>query len=246
MAIIRIGHRPWWSSVPIIGRLAPVEREARNMATDPCLKMKVTSRPTGMWDWLKGFSLWNAVTSRLGGGSSAPGDHLVVDTGSRLVDIKGDRLDLSGIKQGDKVEFSLDPGVDPGGATYIKGDVVLVKDAPDPGEPSSHGACEAGKSIRKLDRPIDRLDPASDLVVRRAELFQAFREGRISQDNLKEIWDSLRKQALDAVKNGSWTYFEKQDLMARMVEMAAFTEEEASTMGVTFEASIPEQLSANT
>lgn len=231
MALLRIGHRPWWSGVPLIGRLAPVQREERNMATDPCLKMKVTSRPVGMWDWLKRFSLWNLVTSRLGGGAATAGDHLVVDTGTRLVDIKGDYLDLRGIRQGDSVEFRLDPGVDPGGATLVKGEVVLVQDAPDPVPGTPHGTCKATGSDKRLDRPIDPLDPVSDLVVRRAELFQAFREGKITQEMLTRLWDSLRNQALDAVKNGNWSYFEQQDLMARLIEMAAFTEEEAARLG---------------
>lgn len=203
------------------------------MASDPCLKMKVTSRPPGAWDWLLRFNLWDAVVSRLGGKSASAGDHLVVDTGSRLVDIKGDHLNLSGIRQGDSVEFSLDEGVDPGGATYVKGEVVMVQDAPDPKD-SGRDKCDFSPRVEsRLDRPIDPKDPVSDLVVRRAELFKAFRESRITQDTLKTTWDSLRNQALEAVKNGSWSYFEKQDLLQRLMEMAAFSSDEAVKMGLS-------------
>ncbi len=231
MAILRIGHRPWWFAVPLVGRLAPVEREERSLATDPGLKMKVSSRPIGAWDWLKRLSMWNTVSRILGGKDSA-GDHLVVDTGTRLVDIKGDHLNLSGIKQGDSVEFNLDPGVDPGGASYVKGEVVMVQDAPDPEGKPEPAPGTFSTRFGKLDRPIDVTDPASDLVVRRAELFKAFRESRINQDELASLWNLLRNQALDAIVNGTWTYFEKQDLTQRLMEMQAFTEDEAKEAGI--------------
>ncbi len=186
--------------MPVVGGLAPVKREDRSIEIDPSLRMKVTQRPKGWWDFLMGLNFVNWATGWLRGSWTTPkNDHLVLDTGKRLVDITGDRLDLSGVRVGDDVEFQLDSIVDPGGATYVKGKVVVVADAPDLGV--GEGSLPATR--QNLDRAIDKADPVGDLIVRRAELFQAFKNGEITQEELRNRWDALREQALKKARKAA-------------------------------------------
>ncbi|MBM3273843.1 MAG: hypothetical protein FJZ00_01725, partial [Candidatus Sericytochromatia bacterium] len=85
---------------------------------------------------------------------------------------------------------------------------------------------------RKLDRPIDAADPVGDLIVRRAELFAAFKDGRLSQEDLQWTWDELRAQALAMLNSRDLSYYEKQDAYAQLLDFGVFTPEELGDKGV--------------
>jgi len=215
----------------MVGRLAPVQREEKTIELDPSLRMKVSQRPKGWWDVLMGLNFIAWATNWLRGSFTLPrGDHIVVDTGKRLVNISGDRLDLSGVRIGDEVEFQLDAAVDPGGATFVKGKVVVVRDGPDPGVGESSGA--KPHDDRSLERPLDKFDPVGDLIVRRAELFQAFRDGRLTQADLRKHWDDARDEALRLITAGDLSYYERRDQMQQVLDGAIFTHAELDDRGV--------------
>ena len=84
----------------------------------------------------------------------------------------------------------------------------------------------------KVDRPLDKADPLGDLIVRRAQLFQEFRAGKLSQDDLKWKWDRLRNQALEAVRDGNHTYYERQNAYGELLDTGVFTKDELAGSGV--------------
>ncbi|MBM3275706.1 MAG: hypothetical protein FJZ00_11175, partial [Candidatus Sericytochromatia bacterium] len=103
MAILRIGHRAFWSHVPIIGGLAPVKRQEDSLVMVPDLRIKVTQRPKGWFDFILGLNLLPLVVDWLKGKWQAAGDHIIVDTGKRLVTIQADKLDMANIRLGDEI-----------------------------------------------------------------------------------------------------------------------------------------------
>lgn len=228
MALLRFGLRPWWSHIPIVGRLAPVERVERSVQSDPSLTTQVSSRPKGLWDWFMNLHLFGLARNLIKTAWTPKEDHLVVDTGERLVDIRANHLNLKGVRVGDEVEFNLDDAVDPGGATKVRGRVAMVADAPDSADPGARSHGDRGR----LERPLDAGDPATAITIRRAELFAAFRKGEIGQDSLKRIWDRVRQEGLTLILSGQESVFYKNDQIARLLEMGALTPQEIADRGI--------------
>ena len=222
MALLQIEHRSWFARIPIVGKLAPTEKETRITQFDPCLKMRVTERPKGWRDWLASWERLPLIGWFFHSPKPTKGDHLVIDTGDRLIDIAANRLDLKNIHKGDRVSFKLDPTIDPGGFTDIEGDVALVYDDPEVISVQSRSGVN-GVDGKPLNRPISRRYPVEDLVLRRAELFQAFKGGLIAQAALGLLWDAMRKQALDIALGWKGSNFEKQQILQDLMDIGAVT-----------------------
>lgn len=222
MAQLDYSRKSWWSAIPLIGMLAPDAFTKNVTEKTDSLKVKTTERTDAA---LRGIFGLDEFSKSCG---PVTGDHLVIDTGEELVDIKADNLDLVGVKKGDKVEFKLDDALDPAGATKVKGKVLIVADGNAPSEAQKndvHAASDAkGKEVLK---PLDTEDPISDLVSRRALLFQEFKHGNLDQDSLKDNWDALRKQAVSDIANGPGSKFLKENRIQEMLDIGAFTEAEA-------------------
>ncbi|MBM3269336.1 MAG: hypothetical protein FJZ01_16970 [Candidatus Sericytochromatia bacterium] len=215
---------PDW--IPFFGGKGKNAFEKNFEKADGKLKIKEAERSQQALNGLLGFDEFGMKCG------SVTGDKVVVDTGKKLVQIEADKLDLSGVKKGDKVEFELDDKLDPGDATKVSGKVVVALDGPDPSK-AQVDAVDAGDKARARDieKPLADDDPVSDLITRRALLFQSFKTGAVDQDGLKLTWDNLRREALNKVVDADTTEFEKQAALQQMMDIGAFTPDEATDLG---------------
>lgn len=226
MAILKLS-RESWTRFPFLNRgqggfKKEIDKSAGHLKIREMERSKEELARTLGWDELANKCHENTT-----------GDKIIVDTGKKLVEIQADKLDLKGVRAGDKVEFQLDDKVDPGGAARIKGRVLVAIDGADPTEAQLDAAHQASlKEARDIRRPLDAKDPVSDLVIRRAQLFQEFRNGTLDQDSLRETWEALRQEAVNRIVDGKGSVFEKQAALQQLLDMGAFTPQEAEKLGI--------------
>jgi len=232
VALLKFSRQHWYDRIPLFGRKgAPFERLIEK--EDGKLKIREAGRSDKALEGLLGFDefAYSRVPVK-DGKAKVSGDRVVIDTGKKLVQIAADKLDLAGVKKGDRAEFHLGYAVDPGGMTRIVGKVVAVIDGPDPTPAQLKVVSRAeGRKAANLERPLATDDPVADLIARRALLFQTFMAGGLDQDRLKHTWDTLRTEAVALITGGTWTYFEKQAALQELLDIGAFTPDEALGMG---------------
>lgn len=226
MALLNFSRNSWFSRFPFFGH-GQSEFQKRVDKSSGHLKIHEVDRTH---EALRNVVGSDELAMKRGG---ATGDKVVVDTGDKLVGIQADKLDLGGVRKGDQVDFQLDSAVDPGNATRVKGKVLVAIDGPDPTKAQLDAAHRAHEQDAKdFRRPLDDADPVSDLIARRALLFQEFRHGGLDQDSLRDSWESLRKEAVAKVLNSKGSVFEKQGALQQLLDIGAFTPDEAKDLGI--------------
>lgn len=226
VALLNFSRNSWFSRLPFIGHGQTEFRKQIDKSSGH-LKIHEVDRTNAALKKVLGF---DELAGKCGG---TTGDKVVVDTGENLVQIQADKLDLAGVRKGDQVDFQLDSAVDPGNATRVKGKVLVAIDGPDPSRAQLDAAHKAAELEAKgIRRPLDDADPVSDLIARRAQLFQEFRQGVLDQDSLRDTWESLRKEAVAKAVNGKGSIFEKQGALQQLLDIGAFTPQEAKDLGI--------------
>jgi len=226
VAQIEFSRTPWWSKIPLLGQDRPQFEKHLNVSTGS-LKVKEADRSLG---GLRGLLGHDEFGMNCGG---ATGDKVVVDTGRNLVQIQSDRLNLNGVRKGDEVDFQLDSDLDPGAATRVKGKVVAAIDGATPTKAQIEAIEVASrKTAARIEQPLDVEEPVSDLIGRRAMLFNQFKQGELDQDSLRDSWDSLRQEALTKVVAPERSRFQKQADLQQLLDIGAFSPKEARDLGI--------------